>query len=93
MITDLKMPRPAPGFDLVRSIKHSWPETLMLVITAHGTVETAVEAMRSARDYLAKPVDLDMLGPTSARPMSITCSAERTTCFANAWPPPASSRR
>ena len=63
MITDLKMPGPLSGMDLVRDIKHGWPETLILVITAHGTVETAVEAMRlGAHDYLAKPVDLEMLG-------------------------------
>jgi two-component system response regulator AtoC len=63
VITDLKMPGPLTGLDLVRSIKHGWPETLILVITAHGTVETAVEAMRlGAHDYLAKPVDLEMLG-------------------------------
>ncbi len=32
------------------------------MITAHGTIETAVEAMRlGAHDYIAKPVDLDML--------------------------------
>ncbi len=47
----------------MRDIKHGWPETLILVITAHGTIETAVEAMRlGAHDYLAKPVDLEMLG-------------------------------
>ena len=63
VITDLKMPGPLSGLDLVRDIKHGWPETLILVITAHGTVETAVEAMRlGAHDYLAKPVDLEMLG-------------------------------
>jgi DNA-binding NtrC family response regulator len=63
VITDLKMPGPISGLDLVREIKHAWPETLILVITAHGTIETAVEAMRlGAHDYLAKPVDLEMLG-------------------------------
>lgn len=63
VITDLKMPGPRSGLDLVRDIKHGWPETLILVITAHGTIETAVEAMRlGAHDYLAKPVDLEMLG-------------------------------
>ena len=63
VITDLKMPGPLSGLDLVRDIKHGWPETLILVITAHGTVETAVEAMRlGAHDYLTKPVDLEMLG-------------------------------
>ena len=62
-IPDLKMPGVVLGLDLVRDINHGWPETLFLVITAHGTVETAVEAMRlGAHDYLAKPVDLEMLG-------------------------------
>ena len=60
VITDLKMPGPISGLDLVREIKHGWPETLILVITAHGSVETAVEAMRlGAHDYITKPVDLD----------------------------------
>jgi DNA-binding NtrC family response regulator len=63
VITDLKMPGARSGLDLVREIKHGWPETLILVITAHGTIETAVEAMRfGAHDYLPKPVDLEMLG-------------------------------
>jgi two-component system NtrC family response regulator len=63
VITDLKMPGPLSGLDLIRDIKHGWPETLILVITAHGTIATAVEAMRlGAHDYLAKPVDLGILG-------------------------------
>jgi two-component system response regulator AtoC len=62
VITDLKMPGPVSGLDLVKQIKHMSPETLVLVITAHGTVETAVEAMRhGAHDYIGKPVDLNML--------------------------------
>ncbi len=63
VITDLRMPGPRSGLDLVRDIKSGWPETLILVVTAHGTVETAVEAMRyGAHDYITKPVDLEMLG-------------------------------
>jgi two-component system response regulator AtoC len=62
VITDLKMPAPVSGLDLVKQIKHERPETLILVITAHGSVETAVEAMRQgAHDYLSKPVDVNML--------------------------------
>jgi two-component system NtrC family response regulator len=62
VITDLKMPAPISGLDLVKQIKHERPETLILVITAHGSVETAVEAMRQgAHDYLSKPVDVNML--------------------------------
>ena len=62
VLTDLKMPGASTGIDLIRSIKHERPETLIIVITAHGTVETAVEAMRlGAHDYLSKPIDLGTL--------------------------------
>jgi two-component system NtrC family response regulator len=62
VITDLKMPGHLSGIDLVRQIKCERPETLVFVITAHGTIETAVEAMRlGAHDYVTKPVDLSML--------------------------------
>jgi two-component system NtrC family response regulator len=62
VITDLKMPGPVSGLDLVRDIKDDRPETLVIVITAHGSVETAVEAMRrGALDYVSKPIDLAML--------------------------------
>jgi two-component system NtrC family response regulator len=62
VITDLKMPGTASGLDLVKQMKHERPETLILVITAHGSVGTAVEAMRQgAHDYISKPVDVGML--------------------------------
>jgi two-component system NtrC family response regulator len=62
VLTDLKMPGGASGIDLMRRIKDERPETLIIVITAHGSVETAVEAMRlGAHDYLTKPIDLGTL--------------------------------
>ncbi len=62
VITDLKMSGRLSGLELLRQIKESRPETVVLVITAHGTIETAVEAMRlGAHDFVAKPVDLNML--------------------------------
>jgi two-component system, NtrC family, response regulator AtoC len=62
VITDLKMPGLFSGLELLEQIKHERPETLILVITAHGSVETAVEAMRlGAHDYISKPVDLNLL--------------------------------
>ena len=62
VLTDLKMPGSTTGIDLIRTIKDERPETLIIVITAHGTVETAVEAMRlGAHDYLSKPIDLGTL--------------------------------
>ncbi|MDR3636334.1 MAG: sigma-54 dependent transcriptional regulator [Isosphaeraceae bacterium] len=62
VLTDLKMPGSLSGIELIRRIKDERPETLIIVITAHGTVETAVEAMRlGAHDYLTKPIDLGTL--------------------------------
>jgi two-component system response regulator AtoC len=57
MITDLKMPGPLNGVDLLRRTKADAPEMETIVLTAHGTVETAVEAMKlGAFDYLQKPI-------------------------------------
>jgi two-component system response regulator AtoC len=57
MLTDLRMPGALTGIDLLRKLKSEQPETEVIVLTAHGTVETAVEAMKlGAYDYLEKPV-------------------------------------
>ena len=57
MITDLRMPGPVDGMDLVRSAEHDAPEMQIIVLTAHGTVDSAVEAMKlGAFDYLQKPI-------------------------------------
>jgi len=62
VITDLKMSGPRSGLDLIKQIKHERPETLIFIITAHGSIDTAVEAMREgAHDYISKPVDIGML--------------------------------
>jgi DNA-binding NtrC family response regulator len=55
VITDLKMPG-LDGLSLLRSGRQSRPETRWIVITAHGSVESAVDAMKAgATDYLLKP--------------------------------------
>lgn len=62
VITDLKLPGDLDGLGVVRTIKAQAPETLIIVITAHGSVETAVEAMRcGAFDFIPKPVDLNLI--------------------------------
>jgi DNA-binding NtrC family response regulator len=59
MICDLKMPE-MDGLDVLRNIKAAESETVVVVLTAHGTVETAVEAMKlGAFDYLRKPFDIE----------------------------------
>jgi two-component system response regulator PilR (NtrC family) len=59
VITDMKMPR-VNGFELLKKIKEISPETLVIMITAFGTTETAIEAMKlGAYDYINKPFKID----------------------------------
>lgn len=61
VITDLRMPE-MDGYELIRKISASYPMLPIIVITGHGTIETAVETMRDgAVDFFTKPVDLDKL--------------------------------
>lgn len=56
VLTDLKMPR-LDGMSLLRRLRQDMPEVEVIVLTAHGTVDTALEAMRlGAFDYLQKPL-------------------------------------
>jgi two-component system response regulator FlrC len=56
LLTDLKMPG-LDGMTLLRKVRAEQPEVQVIVLTAHGTVNTAVEAMKlGAFDYLQKPI-------------------------------------
>jgi DNA-binding NtrC family response regulator len=58
LITDLKMPG-LDGIELLRTVRDKAPSTQVILMTAHGTVDTAVEAMRlGALDYVEKPFPL-----------------------------------
>lgn len=62
VIADVRLPGEFNGLQLVSEIKKRAPDTVAIVITAHGTVETAVEAMRrGAFDFITKPVDLNLI--------------------------------
>jgi two-component system NtrC family response regulator len=61
VITDMKMPGMS-GIELLRELRSRYPETTVILITAFGTVQTAVEAMKAgAYDYITKPIDYDEL--------------------------------
>ncbi len=61
VITDLKMPD-VDGMQVLQAVRRIDPQAAVLVVTAFGSVDTAVEAMRSgAFDYLTKPVARDAL--------------------------------
>ena len=61
VITDLRMPG-MDGYELLKRISSSYPTLPVIVLTGHGTIETAVETMRDgAIDFFTKPVDIDKL--------------------------------
>jgi len=61
VLSDLVMPR-LGGMELLKRIKALQPETTVIIITAHGTVDRAVEAMREgAADFIAKPFSMAQL--------------------------------
>ncbi len=63
VLTDLKMPR-LDGMGLLRKVRAEQPEVEVIVMTAHGTVDNAVEAMKlGAFEYLQKPIS----GPDELR--------------------------
>jgi two-component system NtrC family response regulator len=67
VITDLKMPGMS-GMDLLRRIRAEYPDVLVVMLTAFGTVESAVEAIKAgAYDYITKPVHPDELEMVARR--------------------------
>jgi len=61
VVTDLKLPN-LSGEDLLRKIKELLPRTEVAIMTGHGSIESAVEAMRQgAYDYIEKPFRVERL--------------------------------
>ena len=61
VITDLVMPK-LDGLGLLKAVQAELPFTMVIIITGHGTIETAVGATKDgAYDYLTKPVDVARL--------------------------------
>jgi len=70
VIADLKMPQ-LSGEELLRQVVESYPSLPVIILTGHGTIENAVEAMRNgAYDFLTKPVNLDRLSLLVKRALS-----------------------
>lgn len=62
VIADVRLPGDRDGLELLSLIQQREPNTTMIMITAHGTVEMAVDAMRrGAFDFITKPVDLNLI--------------------------------
>jgi two-component system response regulator FlrC len=72
VLTDLRMPG-LGGMDLLRQIRREHPEIEVIVLTAYGSIESAVQAMKEgAFDYVQKPVD----SPAALR-QTVTRALER----------------
>ncbi len=67
VLTDLSMPD-LDGVELVKQVKYHYPSTNVIIMTAYGSVASAVESMRSgAYDYITKPFPRDLLLATIRR--------------------------
>ncbi|UCF83210.1 MAG: sigma-54-dependent Fis family transcriptional regulator [Desulfobacteraceae bacterium] len=61
MFVDIKMPG-MDGIELLEKVKQEYPDTIVVIITAYGSIDTAVKAMKlGASDYLLKPFKPDQL--------------------------------
>lgn len=61
VLSDIKMPK-LDGIDFLEMALESKPETTVIMISGHGTIETAVDSLKKgAYDYLSKPLDLNRL--------------------------------
>ncbi|TYO99333.1 DNA-binding NtrC family response regulator [Geothermobacter ehrlichii] len=61
VLTDLNMPGTS-GIDFCRQLHQDRPDLPVLIITAFGSLETAIDALRAgAYDFVTKPIDLDLL--------------------------------
>ena len=69
VITDLKLGGDIDGLAILAQAKRHNGNTIVILITAYGTIDTCKEAMkRGAYDYLVKPIDIDQLRSLSPRP-------------------------
>jgi len=67
VLSDIRM-APCSGLDLLNSFRKTMPETPVVLLTAFGSVDTAIQAMKQgAYNYITKPVNLDELVFTMTR--------------------------
>jgi DNA-binding NtrC family response regulator len=87
VITDLVMPK-LGGMDVLRAVNAADPEVPVIIITAHGTVDSAVEAIKlGAFDYVTKPFDQSELSNVIAKASGTHESARRNARGERAVPP------
>ncbi len=87
VILDVRLPDMS-GLDAYRQIRHIDARLPVIVITAHGTTETAIEAMKlGAFDYLLKPLDLEQLRDVVGRALHLSQISRTPAMYDAAGPP------
>ena len=82
---DVRMPG-LDGLTVLARLRASRPDALVIVMTAHGTMETAIQAMqRGAYDYLAKPFDIDEVLLLAERALLAQEVAQLKTGLQEVW--------
>lgn len=67
ILLDLKMPGRS-GIEILEALRKKYQDAMVVILTAYGTVEEAVEAMKlGAYDFIIKTVDLQMVDPVVNR--------------------------
>src|SRR3990170_6870780 len=76
VITDVVM-RKVSGIDLLHCVRERYPDVPVIMMTAYGTIKTAVDAIKmGAYDYLAKPFEVDQMKRIVTRALEERCRDE-----------------
>ncbi len=79
VITDMRMPE-VSGLDLLRRVRNATPQTPVILLTAYGTIQNAVDAMKQgAFDYLLKPFSSESLEQVVRRALTSGSGREEKT--------------
>jgi DNA-binding NtrC family response regulator len=88
VLLDLRLPRMS-GLDTLKIIRERHPATDVIVLTGHGSIDTAIESIRmGAFDYVAKPCPLDELDVRIQRALERQALRKRATLLERGLTPP-----
>jgi DNA-binding NtrC family response regulator len=89
VISDLKMPHMG-GLELLAHVRQQLPGLPLIVVTAHGTVDVAVEALKlGAHDFITKPFDLEEMNAAVAKAIAVEKARRRSVQDDPSWQDPA----